>query len=995
MKTFFPAGRALTAVVVLFLTGGSLTAQNNLSWAKRIGAADSDIGWQSDLDASGNIYTTGVFSGTTDLDPGTAVLNFTPIGTRDMFVIKQDPSGNLLWAVAIEGGAGSSENPQGLTVDGSGNVYITGYFSGSGDFEPGAGVTTLTSAGNLDMFVIKLSTAGVFSWAKRFGSTDGDFGLGIDSDSQGNAYITGCFRETVDFDPGAGVYNLTAASTGQFDVFVLKLDASGGFVWAKRVGGTGGDEAYGIKVDNSGAVYLSGLFELTADFDPGAAVYNLTSAGIHDVFILKLDSAGDFVWARRAGGTSGSEAGNSIAIDAAGNSYVTGTFMTTSDFDPGTGVYNLTSAGQTDIFVLKLDALGNFVWARSMGGTNYDGGLSIGVDLAGNVFTTGYIYSTSDLDPGAGVYNLVSAGDADIFISKLNASGTFVWAKRMGGTGSDNGRSIVMNPAGNIYVCGSFNATVDFDAGPGTLDLASAGGNDVFILKLQSDCTPTTSTLTASACTSYTLNAQTYTTSGTYTQTRTNAAGCDSTITLNLTIGDAIAPVASLASLAPITDQCSVTALTAPTANDNCAGTVTGTHNATLPITAQGTTVVTWTYNDGNGNTATQTQNVVITDNTAPVAALATLAPITDQCSVTALTAPTANDNCAGTITGTHNASLPITAQGTTVVTWTYNDGHGNTSTQTQNVVITDNVAPVATLANLANVTGTCSVTALTAPTATDNCAGTITGTHNASLPITAQGTTVVTWTYNDGNGNTSTQTQNVVITDNVAPVATLANLANVTGSCSVASLTAPTATDNCAGTITGTTTVTFPITAPGTTVVTWTYNDGHGNTATQTQNVIITVPVATTTLSGLTISATTSGAAYQWINCAGNTPIAGATAQSFTATANGSYAVIVTQNGCSSTSPCVAITTVGMEELSAENLFSVYPNPNAGSFVVNSGKAITLTIMNAAGQLLSTQQLPSGATALQLENAESGIYFLSATDENGQRSLQRVSIVK
>jgi|GEM_PF-1600824 len=469
------------------------------------------------------------------------------------------------------------------------------------------------------------------------------------------------------------------------------------------------------------------------------------------------------------------------------------------------------------------------------------------------------------------------------------------------------------------------------------------------------------------------------------TWTYSDGHGNTSTQTQNVVITDNTAPVANLASLANVTSQCSVTSLTAPIATDNCAGTITGTTTTTLPITTPGTTIVTWTYNDGHGNTSTQTQNVVISDNTAPVANLASLANVTDQCSVTSLTAPTATDDCAGTITGTTTTILPITTQGTTVVTWTYDDGHGNTSTQTQNVVIADNITPVATMAVLADVTDQCSVTSLTAPTANDNCAGTITGTTTTTLPITTLGTTVVTWTYDDGHGNTSTQTQNVVITDNSAPVATIAMLANVTGQCSVASLTPPTANDNCAGTITGTTTTTLPITTPGTTVVTWTYNDGHGNTSTQTQNVIVTVPVATTTVSGLTITATTSGATYQWINCGtGNTPIVGATAQTFTATANGTYAVIVTQNGCSSTSPCVTIATIGMEEndLSGSKLF---PNPTSGFVTLTVEKELsnaTVRLVSMTGQLVDQWQgINGGSFEMDLSDQVTGIYFIEVKE--------------
>jgi hypothetical protein len=331
------------------------------------------------------------------------------------------------------------------------------------------------------------------------------------------------------------------------------------------------------------------------------------------------------------------------------------------------------------------------------------------------------------------------------------------------------------------------------------------------------------------------------------TWTYTDGNGNSSTQTQNVIITDAIAPVPTVASLPNITSECPVTSLTAPSATDNCAGLVTVTNNATLPITTQGTTVVTWTYSDVIGNTSTQTQNVIIDDVTAPVPNVATLADVTSECSVTSLTAPTATDNCAGVVTVTNNATLPITAQGTTVVTWTYDDGNGNTSTQTQNVIVDDVTAPIPSLASLPDVTDPCSVTTLTAPTATDNCAGLITVTNNAIFPITAQETTVVTWTYTDVNGNSSTQTQNVIITDLTAPVPTLATLPDVTASCSVSSLTTPAATDNCGGLVTVTNNAILPISAQGTTVVTWTYTDVSGNSSTQTQNVVINDVIAPT----------------------------------------------------------------------------------------------------------------------------------------------------
>jgi gliding motility-associated-like protein len=322
------------------------------------------------------------------------------------------------------------------------------------------------------------------------------------------------------------------------------------------------------------------------------------------------------------------------------------------------------------------------------------------------------------------------------------------------------------------------------------------------------------------------------------TWTYDDGNGNTSTQNQNIVIDDTTPPVPDVATLPDVTAQCEVTSLTPPTATDNCGGTVTVTNNATLPITTQGTTVITWTYDDGNGNTDTQTQNVVINDTTPPTPDAASLPDITAECEVTSLTPPTATDNCGGAVIVTNNATLPITT--TTTVTWAFDDGNGNTDTQTQNVVINDNTAPVPDAASLPDITAECEVTSLTPPTATDNCGGIVTVTNNVTLPITAQGTTVITWTFDDGNGNTATQNQNVIIDDITPPVPDVATLPNVTAQCEVTSLTPPTATDNCGGTVIVTSNATLPINTQGTTVITWTYDDGNGNTDTQTQNVVI-----------------------------------------------------------------------------------------------------------------------------------------------------------
>jgi len=379
------------------------------------------------------------------------------------------------WAKQM--GSTGTDYGESITVDASGNVYTIGFFEGTVDFDPGAGVSDLISNGNFDIFIQKLNANGDFLWAKKMGGTDADRAISVTTDASGNVYTTGVFYGTVDFDPGAGVSNLT--SNGLSDIFIQKLDANGNFLWAKQIGGLGGDLGYSITVDASGHVYTTGYFKGAVDFNPGASVYNLTSNGYQDIFIQKLDANGDFLWAKQMGGASHDQ-GHSITVDALGNIYTTGVFFGTVDFDPGAGVSNLTSNGYQDIFIQKLDANGNFLWVRQMGGAEYDIGNSITIDASGKVYTTGSFTGTVDFDPGAGVSNLTSNVGSG-FIQKLDANGNFLWAKQMGGMGN----SVILDTYGNIHTTGNFSGTVDFDPGPGVSNLSSNGSSDIFIQKLE------------------------------------------------------------------------------------------------------------------------------------------------------------------------------------------------------------------------------------------------------------------------------------------------------------------------------------------------------------------------------------------------------------------------------------------------------------------------------------------------------------------------------
>jgi hypothetical protein len=443
--------------LLIILFSSSLKAQKlRLTWANKMGSAATvgyDIGKSIVVDAAGNVYT---------------------IGNGDIMIRKLDASGNLIWAKNI--GSYVDRVGNSIAVDASGNVYATGTFGGTVDFDPGDGIYNLT--GPNDIFIMKLDSSGNFVWAKNMGNNY-DYvneGVSIALDVTGNVYTTGYFGGTIDFDPGAGTNYLTANGTS--DIFISKLNNTGDFVWARNMSGPRG-EGSSIAVDLLGNVYTTGYFEGTTDFDPGAGTYNLTSTTYDDIFISKLDASGNFVWAKQIGAAA-SDHGNSITLDLYGHVYTTGSITGTADFDPGPGTYTITTVG--GIFVSKLDTAGNFIWAKKMGQPSSDA-MSVTTDSLGNVYTTGHFSLTVDLDPGVAKYYASSAGNDDIFISKLDSSGNFVWAGVMGGTLADYGNSVAV-AGSNVYVTGSFQGTADFDPGDSIYNITSAGAWDVFAIKL-------------------------------------------------------------------------------------------------------------------------------------------------------------------------------------------------------------------------------------------------------------------------------------------------------------------------------------------------------------------------------------------------------------------------------------------------------------------------------------------------------------------------------
>ncbi len=422
-------------------------------WTQQAGGTSYDFGQAIATDSCGNSFVTGNFFGTVTFGTTTLTTN----GGYDIFIAKLDTNGNYLW-VQQSSGTGS-EYGYGIDIDSSGNSYITGYFTGNAIF----GSNIFNSGGSNDIFIAKLDSVGNYLWAQQAGGTSDNKSVGIATDGSGNSYITGYSYGNASFG------STTLINSGVCDIFIAKLDTNGNYLWAKKAGGTSYDNGYGIATDISGNSYVTGSFEGTATFGS----ITLTSSGGSDIFIASLDTSGNYLWAQKAG-VSSNESGYGIATDGSGNSYVTGCFAGTATFGSST----LTSSGGSDIFIAKLDPVGNYLWARRGGGIGDDNGYGIATDVNDNCYVTGYFQGIATF----GSRTLTSSGNSEIFIIKLDSVGNYLGAKKAGGTSAEQGNGIAADSSGNSYVTGYFNGTATF----GGSSFSSSGNSDIFIAKKSS-----------------------------------------------------------------------------------------------------------------------------------------------------------------------------------------------------------------------------------------------------------------------------------------------------------------------------------------------------------------------------------------------------------------------------------------------------------------------------------------------------------------------------
>ncbi|HSD13509.1 MAG TPA: T9SS type A sorting domain-containing protein [Flavobacterium sp.] len=835
-------------------------SNGNYIWAKSMdGQGSGQTGTSLVVRNDGNVYVTGYFSGWADVDPSTdTFFLYSTSGTRDIFIAGYNSNGNYLWAKAM-GGIGTDEASS-LALDKFDNLWVTGIFSGTADFDPSSSIANRVSNGGSDMFIAKYYTftaqAGqlfsVYSW----GGTKDDRATSIAVKNTGNnhnVYLTGSFQETVDFGSSPSNQRYLTSGTGASNCFMNHyFNVLGGFIDYRNAQVIGGypnqpprESGRSVATDSFGNVYVVGGFSGTADFDPSAATATLTATGSGSMFLAKYDSGGNYLWAKAIGGTNNNPM--HIAINSVGEIIIAGFFYNTTDFDPSPSTFNLTSQGDADVFIAKYDSNGNYLWAKSMGGTGHECNFAMALNSSGQIHIIGeYDSAAADFDPSSATANLVGGGNVGLYIAKYDSDGNYLWVKSVGGAaysgayGWSFSFSLAVNNSGEVYVVGFFRGTFDFDPSAATANLISAGGSqDVFIAKYDSN--------------------------GNYLWAKA--------------IGGAL--------------------------NDDSAKAIAVNGNGELYVTGYfGGTV------DFDPSTVT------------------------------------ANLTAAGGVSNSFIAKY---------------DSSGN-YIWAKAMEVTENIDARPPSALVLNSNGEIYIS------------GVFQGTGDfdpsvASVNLTSAGGNDIYVAKYDNNGNYLWAKTMGGPSDDQAYSLVL----NSSGELYATGYFQNTVDFEPASTCIGS------LTSSNEDMFLAKYANG---TCTA-----IAIPTVTQTGSTLTVDSTAD--AYQWIDCNnGNSPVQGATNQSFTPAVSGNYAVVLTTGCCQNASACQTVLSVNDAEMTSVTL---YPNPTTGNFTISWADAlesVEIVVVDIMGKTIKTMYCQGQQEArLSLDGAANGIYFVCL--QSGQKTKQ------
>jgi hypothetical protein len=450
-------------IVVIILMGIYLIyAQTpDFQWLTQAGSGDNDYGYDVCTDTSGYVYQTGAFWGTMNVGGQ----EISSAGNRDLFVIKADSAGNVIWAVSA--GGADNETGNAIVVDANGDVYVHGTFKATATF----GATTLISGGQEDIYLAKLNGQGVWQWAISASTPSSDVAGKLALDSQGNIYVAGAVWGSATFG------TITPTAYNYYDLFVAKANSAGTWLWVQIGGGSGDDKAYDIAVDADSNVYVVGSVMGSATF--GTFSF---SSNHYDVLVAKLNSSGVYQWISRSSGTS-PEYGHSIALDPSGAIYVGGYYYNDGYFAPLFGNISPVELGTQTMFVGRMNSSGTWLWVKGAGALQSPGGgssqenkvFALAVDTQANLWVTGVYQGTATFDS----QQLPFIGGVDGFVGVMDGGGNWTLLESFGSPNTDWSYGISTDTDNNVYLSGSFSTTVSF----GDITTTAVYGYDSFLVK--------------------------------------------------------------------------------------------------------------------------------------------------------------------------------------------------------------------------------------------------------------------------------------------------------------------------------------------------------------------------------------------------------------------------------------------------------------------------------------------------------------------------------
>lgn len=441
--------------ILLICQINSLFGQNvSINKILQFGSNRDDIPMSMDIDTYGNIFQVGVFMDTVDFDPGPSVNSLISYGRTDIYIKKLDSNCNYLWAKRI--GKGNQDEARDIAVTSKGSVHITGLFEGRIDFDPSQNTYNLRSSSTFnDQFILKLNNNGDFEWAKSIGSKWTDLGGPLMVDDQGNVFYIFHLVDTIDADVGPGVFNVIPSGTTDF--CVSKLDSNGNFIWAKQFGGNSTTIATEIQFDKTGNILVSGYYSGTVDFNPGIAVNSISSNGLTDGFLLKLNQNGDLIWVTSIG-SADSEIASTFAVDDTNNILIAGFFDGSISFNSKDTLH---SYGLRDIYLAKLNANGAKRWIKhSVKSNNSKTISSMIIDKSDQIFITGTYRGDAIFKPLLNTDTLISLGSEDIFLQKIGSNSLIEWTESIGGKEREGSSLLEQFKKDEIILSGYFSDTV-------------------------------------------------------------------------------------------------------------------------------------------------------------------------------------------------------------------------------------------------------------------------------------------------------------------------------------------------------------------------------------------------------------------------------------------------------------------------------------------------------------------------------------------------------